>query len=620
MGEVLNIIFYKLLYISICATGLGESILLIKKILKDKITPKVQMIMWFVFLIMFLIPFQIPSKISIFNILDISSISSIQQVNDNVKIEDIKIENLEIENEKIETLQISIDDNTEQTVNENINEINKNKTIKSIKYTVPFIWFAILVTGIIVYICIYIKCNNQKLEKIENGRIEKIYKKCMEKININKKIDIYKHEIIKGPALFGIVKPYIIMNDEILELGDKNIEYVLLHELAHYKKRDYIINIICVILKMIFIFNPFIWYIIKQIKKDIEIATDDMVINLIETNEKKDYCRLLLDIVAKENNFVYEKVLSVSEEKSNLERRINIMKNSEKSTRIKKIITLVILAVLIILVGIFYTSEYQKETANPPRVYIMKDDGTNIEMKITSYNWNYKNENQIKKEENNFEDVNNEIFKNNEYVIECEEGDLFKATTDTEYRIERSAYEFKKYVDGKIQGTTGGDTKRRGSKDFKYICDFELGSSIKTVNIQYVKQGNVNYAIKQYTYPNNSSLIKNYLGTNINDEIKIEALVKEIKYANSLKSVNVEGNTLKLKYEFFGNDESLYSNNLQLFATIDGLEKIIYEADNTKVIENSTIKELDKLEYNKSDIEKYGGIEIQRYKNYLLKK
>ena len=53
----------------------------------------------------------------------------------------------------------------------------------------------------------------------------------------------------------------------MLDLDDDEIEYILLHELSHYKRKDILVNYLMIFLQCIHWFNPFIWYLFKIIKE-----------------------------------------------------------------------------------------------------------------------------------------------------------------------------------------------------------------------------------------------------------------------------------------------------------------------------------------------------------------
>ena len=49
-------------------------------------------------------------------------------------------------------------------------------------------------------------------------------------------------EVVGTPSLFGILRPRILLTPKVERLSDDEIRYVLLHEMAHYKRKDVLVN------------------------------------------------------------------------------------------------------------------------------------------------------------------------------------------------------------------------------------------------------------------------------------------------------------------------------------------------------------------------------------------
>ncbi len=91
-----------------------------------------------------------------------------------------------------------------------------------------------------------IKIKNMK-KSIQILRDEEIvlHLKSVKDIGINKDFILCKSPIINTPITFGYFKPHIILPDKsISKLSLKDIKYILLHELQHFKNRDILINYI----------------------------------------------------------------------------------------------------------------------------------------------------------------------------------------------------------------------------------------------------------------------------------------------------------------------------------------------------------------------------------------
>jgi len=71
-----------------------------------------------------------------------------------------------------------------------------------------------------------------------------------------------------SPATYGFLKPVILLPASCLTgLSTKQLQAILLHELAHIKRYDYFVNLLQVVIGNLFFFNPFIYWLSIQTRK-----------------------------------------------------------------------------------------------------------------------------------------------------------------------------------------------------------------------------------------------------------------------------------------------------------------------------------------------------------------
>jgi hypothetical protein len=81
------------------------------------------------------------------------------------------------------------------------------------------------------------------------------------------------------PSTFGRLKPVILLPASCLTgLSAHELEAIILHELAHIKRNDYLWGIVMLTCKRILWFNPFAHLLIKQTYCEAENACDDFVL------------------------------------------------------------------------------------------------------------------------------------------------------------------------------------------------------------------------------------------------------------------------------------------------------------------------------------------------------
>ncbi len=98
-------------------------------------------------------------------------------------------------------------------------------------------------------------------------------------LNITKKISVWISNHIDVPATIGFLKPVILIPvASINSLSSHQLEAIILHELSHIKRNDYITNLFISVIETILFFNPFILLLAKTIKRERENCCDDFVI------------------------------------------------------------------------------------------------------------------------------------------------------------------------------------------------------------------------------------------------------------------------------------------------------------------------------------------------------
>lgn len=103
--------------------------------------------------------------------------------------------------------------------------------------------------------------------------------KIAAQLNIKKNVRVFLSEQVGTPLTIGFLKPIILVPmASINHLSTQQMEAVLLHEMAHIKRYDYLVNILLSIAEIALFFNPFTQLISKSIRKERENSCDDWVL------------------------------------------------------------------------------------------------------------------------------------------------------------------------------------------------------------------------------------------------------------------------------------------------------------------------------------------------------
>jgi HEAT repeat protein/beta-lactamase regulating signal transducer with metallopeptidase domain len=107
-------------------------------------------------------------------------------------------------------------------------------------------------------------------------------------------IDLLQSRAIAMPIVCGIWHPLIVLPTGAGEWSDERRRVVVLHELAHIKRRDCLTQRVAQIVCAVYWFNPIVWLAARRLRIERERACDDFV--LAAGEKGPDYAAHLLEI------------------------------------------------------------------------------------------------------------------------------------------------------------------------------------------------------------------------------------------------------------------------------------------------------------------------------------
>jgi len=99
-------------------------------------------------------------------------------------------------------------------------------------------------------------------------------------VGIKRTVRLHVSRFVNSPLTIGFIKPIILVPAGFLSnLPPAQIEAVLLHELGHIRRYDYLLNLLQSTIKTVLFFHPVIHIICKMIDTDREKACDDLAVD-----------------------------------------------------------------------------------------------------------------------------------------------------------------------------------------------------------------------------------------------------------------------------------------------------------------------------------------------------
>lgn len=180
---------------------------------------------------------------------------------------------------------------------------------------------------------------------------------CRRKVGLTRSFQVYVSDQISSPFLCGIWHPRIILPRFLMDgqTDEGMLRFILLHEMVHIRRFDFILKPLAFLALAIHWFNPAIWVCFQLADKDMEMSCDERVIKLCETDQRVNYADTLLALSMKQNHLAAGGLPAFGE--TGVKVRV---KNILKYKSPKKWVTAVCI-LLIVVGGIFLLS-------NPPGI------------------------------------------------------------------------------------------------------------------------------------------------------------------------------------------------------------------------------------------------------------
>ena len=271
--------------------------------------------------------------------------------------------------------------NTSKQVNDFAISVS-HKTPSVIGYILCCLWFA----GICVMIFLVTR-SLLRLHKIinsslplQNNEVRNLYHECLKEMGITLEIPIYSTAFLKCPVIVGFLKPRIYLPiHTISDYNATSMRFMLLHELQHFKHKDIVANYLINISGLLYWFNPFVWYALKEIRCEREIACDSSVLQMLQETEYENYGNTLINFAEKisRENFSFSPfVTGIGGNLKQIKKRILNISNYKKESQRKKIQSY--LASILIVTIIFVLLPFLPTYASEQERYAFHEKSTNI--------------------------------------------------------------------------------------------------------------------------------------------------------------------------------------------------------------------------------------------------
>ena len=315
----------RFLICNVFISGIIGILLVAKRIFKNTLSSQMQYNLWFLLLGLLAVPF-IPFRLigfpQIFSWL--ISLRRSSAFNTGTAID--------------ETVKINPTGN-ENWLNDFTLSVNSETTLIA-----GYILLGIWLIGILVMIILVIKSSlrlrtlKESALPLQNQEVRRLYHHCLEEMEIHRDIPVYSTAFLKSPIIVGLLKPCIYLPIHLIsDYNESDMRYMLLHELQHYKHHDAIASHLMNLAGVVYWFNPLVWYALREMRNDREVACDTSVLKMLEEDAYEDYGNTLINFAEKVSLTPFPFAAGLGGNMKQMKRRIINIASYEKPTSMKRL-------------------------------------------------------------------------------------------------------------------------------------------------------------------------------------------------------------------------------------------------------------------------------------------
>ncbi len=188
-------------------------------------------------------------------------------------------------------------------------------------------------------------------------------------LDLRSHISLYASDEIAMPVTWGVLRPVIVLPADANDWSAEWRRIVLLHELAHIKRRDCLTQMLANVACALYWFNPLVWFAAQRLRVERELACDDCVLEV--GTRASDYASYLVEIAKSFDADELASPVTVGMACSQLESRVRAILdpalNRQNLSRSRKAaLALAMACALLPLASLQATSQVKPQPPAPP--------------------------------------------------------------------------------------------------------------------------------------------------------------------------------------------------------------------------------------------------------------
>ena len=202
------------------------------------------------------------------------------------------------------------------------------------------IWLVGILAMILLVIKSVSRLNTMKKSALplQNKTVRILYQNCLREMKIKRNIPVYSTAFLKSPVIVGLLNPRIYLPIHLIsDFNATDMRYMLLHELQHYRHKDALASYLMNFFGVLYWYNPCVWYALKEMRNEREVACDTSVLKLLDECDYEDYGNTLINFAEKVSLTPFPFAAGISGNMKQMQQRIANISSYKKPSAFRKL-------------------------------------------------------------------------------------------------------------------------------------------------------------------------------------------------------------------------------------------------------------------------------------------
>ena len=281
-----------LVQVALYSAAITAGILLFRFIFKNRISSKLQYLMWWLLILRLLMP--VTPDIGLhFNLQDMLLKQAHQaELPTPAPVLDVAPASVPSTQSSYESVTPAVQPDTDVAPSQHVNPAKSTDW-----YSIVFVVWLLGAIGFLGWL-IFVKLRYyESLQHLMAGgprEVYELYDRCCKELGVKPlPLWIVNKSMSPGIAFFGepvLLVPLSLCGDE------SRLRFALLHELTHKKRGDHYMTLLLNILRAVYWFDPVVHFAFSELRSDMESACDSDVLAYIGHEQKRGYLTVILDM------------------------------------------------------------------------------------------------------------------------------------------------------------------------------------------------------------------------------------------------------------------------------------------------------------------------------------